>query len=72
MSGGHRSIDFAALLRACVGRLRMAPEAFWALSPNECALLLGLGEGRGLGRAELAALMARHPDEKEPDDGLRD
>lgn len=72
MSGGHRPIDFTALLRACVGRLHMAPDAFWTLSPHECALLLGLGEGRGLARADLAAMMARYPDGKEPDDGKRD
>jgi uncharacterized phage protein (TIGR02216 family) len=55
-------IDWAALLRAGVGRLGLTPETFWALTPFECALLLGGGAAAPMGRAELDGLMARWPD----------
>jgi uncharacterized phage protein (TIGR02216 family) len=59
------AVDWAGLLRACIGGLRMPPETFWALTPFECALLLGGGAPAPMGRGELAALMARWPDATE-------
>jgi uncharacterized phage protein (TIGR02216 family) len=47
-----------------MGCLRLAPDAFWAMSPAELrAALGGLGSGaEPLGRGGLEALMAAHPD----------
>ncbi len=63
-------IDWGALMRAGIGGLRLAPETFWALTPFECALLLGMAAAAPMGRGELAALMARWPDARGgPTDG---
>mgnify|MGYP002652063120 CR=1 FL=1 len=49
---------------ARLGGLGLTPSAFWALTPAELALMLGIEPGRGAGmsRAGLEALMARFPD----------
>jgi uncharacterized phage protein (TIGR02216 family) len=58
-----RRLDWAGLMRAGLCELRLAPAAFWALTPAELALMLGLDGARGgMGRAGLDALMARFPD----------
>jgi len=48
-----------------LGVLRLAPDAFWAMTPRELAAaadgVAGPAPARP-GRAELAALMARFPD----------
>lgn len=57
-------MDWAALLRAGVQRLRLRPHEFWALTPAEFALMLGQSGGVApMGRAELEALLADYPDE---------
>lgn len=47
-----------------IGRLGLAPDAFWNLTPREIAAIAGAAERgpRAPGRSTLAALMAAHPD----------
>lgn len=48
------------------GRLGLAPEVFWSLTPRELAALLSPGDGhRPPARADLGALMRAHPDRKD-------
>lgn len=54
-------LPWPALMRAGLGRLRLPPETFWAMTPRELAAALGQGPAP-LDRAGLAALMAAHPD----------
>ncbi|OLP46895.1 rcc01693 family protein [Rhizobium oryziradicis] len=51
--------------------LRLDPRLFWALTPREFAAMSGAFKPApaGLGRADLAALMALYPDQKEEADG---
>lgn len=49
----------------CLGRLRLAPAAFWALTPREIVALLPAPTLGAPDRAALAALMAAHPDTPE-------
>ncbi|WP_114964941.1 rcc01693 family protein [Alkalilacustris brevis] len=65
MSGGPDTecFDWAGLMRAGVGRLGLAPRDFWALSPAELRLMLGLEAGPlPLSRRRLEELAARFPD----------
>lgn len=52
-------------LRLCLGRLGMAPAAFWAMTPRELAAVLSPG-GRpprdGMTAERLAVLAAAFPD----------
>lgn len=58
-------IDWAGLLRAGLGQLRLSPEAFWRLTPVELAILLGLeGAQPPLTRSRLEDLAAAFPDLK--------
>lgn len=63
--------DWPALMRAGIGGLGLRPEAFWALTPAELALMLGAGRGQiRLNRKGLEALMQAYPDQREePEDG---
>jgi uncharacterized phage protein (TIGR02216 family) len=49
-----------------LGRLRLSPEAFWAMTPKELAAAMGAfaprSPARPPSRADLAALMAEFPD----------
>lgn len=45
-----------------LGALRLAPAAFWALTPRELACLLPATGVPAPSRAALAQLMAAHPD----------
>lgn len=73
MSG--RGLDWAGLMRAGLQGLRLRPAEFWALTPAELALMLGVEPGAGAGamtRGALGELMARFPDgpaDKGVDDG---
>jgi uncharacterized phage protein (TIGR02216 family) len=53
-----------------LGRLRLPPEAFWALTPRELGAAARPHDPAGppLRRSDLAALAARYPDEV-PADG---
>ncbi|MEQ3625339.1 MAG: rcc01693 family protein [Celeribacter sp.] len=60
-------LDWPGLLRLGLTRLRLRPAEFWALSPVELLLMLGLAPGGGvtpLTRAGLSALEAAFPDER--------
>lgn len=70
MSGLDRhGLDWGGLMRAGIAGLGLRPREFWALTPGELALMLGEPRGQALGRAGLAALMARYPDRKGHQDG---
>ncbi|SIS49752.1 rcc01693 family protein [Phaeovulum vinaykumarii] len=57
------ALDWAGLMRAGLQGLGLEPRVFWALTPVELAVMLGLGAGPGaLGRAGLEDLIARFPD----------
>jgi uncharacterized phage protein (TIGR02216 family) len=62
------ALPWAALLEAGLGRLRLTPEAFWALTPFEIGLMLGGGGERAMARDELSRLMARFPDARGDDE----
>lgn len=61
-------VDWAGLMRLGLGRLRLAPDAFWAMTPGELTLALegaGLIAPGGAGpmrRGRMAELMAAFPD----------
>ncbi|MFI0396286.1 rcc01693 family protein [Paracoccus jiaweipingae] len=58
-------LDWPGLMRAGMQRLGLAPDVFWALTPAELALMLGIGPGdAGMTRDRLAALAARFPDKE--------
>lgn len=58
-----RKVDWTGLMRLGIGRLRLTPETFWAMSPREFAAALeGAGVAAPVGRAQLGQLMARFPD----------
>ena len=60
-------IDWAGLMRLGLVELRLAPEAFWALTPGELLLIAGVGPVQApLTRAGLAALLDRFPDGAPP------
>jgi uncharacterized phage protein (TIGR02216 family) len=54
---------WAELMGLGLGDLRLAPEAFWAMSPRELFAAAGVRLSRPMGREALDDLMARFPDE---------
>jgi len=65
--GGPDRFPWSALMRAGMGRLRLAPEQFWRITPKELAAALDGAAGRTggaqpMGRAAFEALLARFPD----------
>ncbi len=65
-----RTLDWPGMLRAGLGRLRLRPDDFWALTPGELALMLGLSPGDApMDRKRLSALMQLHPDMGEEGNG---
>jgi uncharacterized phage protein (TIGR02216 family) len=65
--------DWAGLMRAGMTGLRLAPEAFWRLTPAELLLMLGRdGQAAPMGRAGLDALARRFPDMSRGRDDGRD
>jgi uncharacterized phage protein (TIGR02216 family) len=64
------ALDWPALLRIGVTRLRLKPDEFWALTPAELQLLLGdPGKSGPLLSTGLEALMAAYPDKEKKDYG---
>ncbi len=60
------SFDWAGLMRLGITRLRLRPAEFWALTPVELLMMLGLaGSDAPMARARLVELAAEYPDEKE-------
>ncbi|MBW7921208.1 MAG: phage tail assembly chaperone [Rubellimicrobium sp.] len=63
-------LDWAGLLRAGLSRLHLRPAEFWALTPWELALMLGVAPGEApMDRARMDALLRQYPDGKEQADG---
>lgn len=57
-------MDWAGLLRRGLLELRLKPSDFWALTPVELMMMLGLEQAAPpLTRARLAELAAAFPDE---------
>ena len=57
------AVDWAGLMRVGLGVLRLAPEAFWAMTPREFAAAADAKGGPApMARADLEALRARYPD----------
>lgn len=59
--------DWPAMMRAGLQGLGLRPDEFWALTPAELLVMLGLeGGGNGaLNRGRLAELSAQYPDDGE-------
>jgi len=56
-------LDWPGLLRLGLGRLGLAPDAFWNLTPAEFYLMLGPDPGQApMPRDRLRGLMAEFPD----------
>ncbi len=56
-------MDWAALLRAGLHGLRLAPADFWTLTPVELMLMLGADKaGAPMGRTRLDELARAYPD----------
>lgn len=56
-------LDWPGLMRAGIRSLGLRPAEFWALTPAELALMLGVEFGAGvMSRSRLDDLMARFPD----------
>lgn len=65
-----RGLDWPALMRAGMRDLRLRPEQFWALTPAELGLMLGLDRANApLGRAKLDELIRAFPDEERTENG---
>ena len=60
--------DWPALLRAGLRGLGLRPAEFWALTPSELMLMLGIEAGAqaALNRARLDALLRDFPDAPAP------
>ena len=60
------NFDWPGLMRAGMVGLRLRPDQFWALTPAELLLMLGLdGAKPPMARARLEELAAAYPDKRE-------
>ena len=67
MTGCAGGLDWAGLMRAGLQGLRLHPDQFWALTPAELGLMLGMGPtAPRMTRDRLAHLAARYPDVPAP------
>lgn len=58
-------MDWPGLMRAGLHDLRLPPDVFWALTPAELQLMLGLTKSAvPMGRDQLKALQDAYPDTK--------
>lgn len=61
--------DWPGLMRLGLGRLRLRPADFWALTPLELLLMLGIDPAAApMGRARLAELARAFPDGRTDDE----
>lgn len=61
--------DWPVLMQAGLRGLGLKPAEFWALTPAELQLMLGIGAGAmPLRRAGLDALLQQYPDHEEAKD----
>jgi len=60
-------VNWAQLMRAGMGQLRLRPPEFWALTPAELMVMLGQGAPGApdgpMGRARLSDLLRQYPDD---------
>lgn len=67
---GADGLDWPAMIRAGLHGLQMHPRDFWALTPAELMVMLGVERGQApLSRARLGELLDMYPDQS---GGLRD
>lgn len=60
---GRSGLDWPGLMRAGLHDLRLTPDQFWALTPAELAMMLGLEAGPApMTRDRLANLSRLYPD----------
>ena len=65
--------DWAGLMRAGLGQLRLTPDQFWRLSPMELRMMLGAEAAiPPLTKARLDELAAAYPDRGKGKDHGRD
>lgn len=58
-------MDWCGLMQAGIGGLRLRPRDFWALTPAELQMMLGLtGDAAPMLRARLDDLLAAFPDDE--------
>lgn len=58
-------IDWPGLMRAGIRGAGLRPAEFWALTPAELMMVLGIEPGTApMSRTRLEALAARYPDER--------
>lgn len=63
MTGRAKGLDWPGLMRAGIGQLGLEPRVFWALTPVELMLMLGIGGAQApLTRARLEELSRAFPD----------
>ena len=63
MTEGGRGFDWGGLMRAGLHGLRLTPAQFWALTPAELLMMLGVDAASALmARARLEALSRAYPD----------
>lgn len=56
-------LDWSGMLRAGLSQLRLSPTVFWALTPVELMMMLGLDRAAPpMGRSRLAELLRAFPD----------
>ena len=61
-------MDWPTLLRVALRELKLKPHEFWALTPAELGLMLGLDEAAPrMGRGRLDELIRAFPDERTTD-----
>ena len=59
-------LDWPGLMQAGLCGLRLKPSEFWALTPAELQIMLGLNAGNApMGRSRLDALSEAFPDKTE-------
>ncbi|HEU0220833.1 MAG TPA: rcc01693 family protein [Paracoccaceae bacterium] len=65
-------VAWPRLMRLGMGRLGLAPEVFWSLTPAELLVMAGIegGATAGMTRAALRALEAQFPDGMKADGGF--
>ncbi|EBA03683.1 hypothetical protein RB2150_04268 [Rhodobacterales bacterium HTCC2150] len=58
-----KNLDWPALMQAGMQRLQLLPADFWALTPAELYLMLGIDSGLApINRRRLNDLLAKFPD----------
>ena len=58
-------MDWPKLMGLGLGVLRLAPDAFWSMTPRELTAALRGARERPMEATDLDALIARYPDRKE-------